>query len=227
MLTLNSPWFELVRDGKKVYEGRRQTPKMMGLKCGDTITIHHHIDKKQAPYNVVVEDVIPFATFKHALEALPIEEVLPIENITVSEGVSIYHKYVSQATQEKDGVVMIKIRATLRHKQLLNKKEFDYDDRMIAMEAAEHGDVHILNHLAKHNMQFYGSMLDKAIIGGHIECADIILKQSHFIISGFAAEQLVKNQMFHELLYLMKKNAICAYHKDRILTEVLELLTQL
>lgn len=108
-ITLNSPWFELVRDGKKKYEGRRRTEKLLALKCGDTIEIHHHTDKTRQPYFVVVEDVLVFETFRQALETLPIQDVLPIDNIYVDEGVHIYHQYVSQATQERDGVVMIKI----------------------------------------------------------------------------------------------------------------------
>ena len=98
-ITLNSPWFELVRDGKKKYEGRRRTEKLLALKCGDRIEIHNHTDKTRQPY-----------FFRQALETLPIQDVLPVDNISVDEGVRIYHQYVSQATQERDGVVMIKIR---------------------------------------------------------------------------------------------------------------------
>lgn len=49
------------------------------------------------------------SAIRHALLTLPIQDVLPIDNISVDEGVRIYHQYVSQATQERDGVIMIKI----------------------------------------------------------------------------------------------------------------------
>ena len=69
----------------------------------------HHLDKNIEPFNVTVTDIHHFATFKDALENLPIEEILPIENITVESGVDIYLKYVSLETQMKDGVVMLKV----------------------------------------------------------------------------------------------------------------------
>lgn len=108
-ITLNSPWFELVKKGAKKYEGRRKLPKYASLVEGDVITVSHHTDVTREPYYARVDVVLEFPTFKDALDALPIHEVLPIENITVEQGVEIYHKYVSQATQEKDGIVMIKL----------------------------------------------------------------------------------------------------------------------
>jgi ASC-1-like (ASCH) protein len=108
-ITLNSPWFELVRDGKKKYEGRRKHPKYMCLQKGDLLAVSHHTDKSLESYDVCVESVLEFPTFKHALEVLPLEEVLPIDDITVEKGVNVYYKYVSQATQEKEGIVMIKL----------------------------------------------------------------------------------------------------------------------
>lgn len=108
-ITLNSPWFELVKAGLKKYEGRRKTAKILTLHKGDILTVHHHTDNTLTPFHIIVEDVLEFPTFKDALEALPLQEVLPIEDITVEKGVQIYYKYVSQVTQEKDGVVMIKV----------------------------------------------------------------------------------------------------------------------
>ena len=108
-LTLNSPWFELVAEGKKIYEGRRNTPKISILKIGDIIEFSHHTDKKLLPYRVKVIEILPFATFESALTKLPLEQILPLENITISQGVEIYYKYVSLQTQIQDGVIMLKI----------------------------------------------------------------------------------------------------------------------
>jgi len=69
----------------------------------------HHLDKNIKPFNVTVTDKYFFATFKDALENLPIEEILPIENITVESGVDIYLKYVSFETQINDGIVMLNV----------------------------------------------------------------------------------------------------------------------
>ncbi len=108
-MSLNSPWFELVKSGVKIYEGRRITPKVNRIKKGDIIEFKHHIDSSIPIFNVIVEDILSFPTFRHALEILPIQYILPIPNITVDEGVNIYYKYVSQTTQEKDGVIMLKV----------------------------------------------------------------------------------------------------------------------
>jgi hypothetical protein len=45
------------------------------------------------------------------LQCLNINEVLPVENITLEQGIDIYKQFVSLATQEKDGVCMLKIKA--------------------------------------------------------------------------------------------------------------------
>jgi len=108
--TLNNPWFDLVQSGLKIYEGRRSTPKIKALVVGDEITIAHHTEQHRQPYTVIVEEMLEFSNFEVALINLPIEQVLPIPNITVAEGVEIYKKYVSLPTQERDGVTMLKIR---------------------------------------------------------------------------------------------------------------------
>jgi len=110
ILHLNSPWFELVKEGKKIYEGRRYTIKVHDI-CiiGNIITIKHFTDSTQEPYQVIIEGFKHFPTFEDALKELNINEVLPIDNITIDEGILIYQKYVSLKTQIEDGIVMIKV----------------------------------------------------------------------------------------------------------------------
>jgi ASC-1-like (ASCH) protein len=109
IMHLNSPWFELVRSGKKIYEGRRKTPKIMELKIGQKITIHHYINKNEKPYTICIDDIFFYDTFEDALFVLPIDKVLPLDDITIEKGVEIYKKYVSLETQQKDGVVILQI----------------------------------------------------------------------------------------------------------------------
>ena len=125
LMHLNSPWFELVKQGKKIYEGRRYTETISTIKKGDIITFKHYNNHKIEPYNVVVEDIIKYQTFEDALYQLPIHDVLPIENITIEKGVEIYKKYVSIATQIRDGVVMIKIK-TIDNNNVLFGVESEY-----------------------------------------------------------------------------------------------------
>ena len=106
-LTLNSPWYELVRDGKKCYEGRRALPSILSLAVGEIISISHHTDASIPNFEVVVTSLARYKTFEEALTHLPLDEVLPVPEMTVEEGVKIYQKYVSLATQKRDGVVLI------------------------------------------------------------------------------------------------------------------------
>lgn len=104
-LTLNSPWYELVRDGKKRYEGRRALPSILSLTVGERICVKHHTDAALPAYVVTVTSIARYKTFEDALESVPVDAVLP--GMTVAEGVRVYQRYVSLATQVRDGVVLI------------------------------------------------------------------------------------------------------------------------
>jgi ASC-1-like (ASCH) protein len=83
---------------------------VLSIKPGDVIEFSHFVDENLPKIITEVIEVLRYPTFRDALEALPISEVLPIPGLTVDEGDDIYKRYVSLATQEKDGVAMIKIR---------------------------------------------------------------------------------------------------------------------
>lgn len=112
-ISLNSPWFELVKLGTKKYEGRRCTPKIDSLKPGDIINVKHHTDTSIEPYQVRIISIHKFQTFEEALNTLPISEVLPISDqypyIDVKLGIDIYKQFVSIQTQLKDGISMLKV----------------------------------------------------------------------------------------------------------------------
>ena len=109
LMTLNSPWYEYVRNSSKIYEGRRFSPK---YNVGDTITFSHHIDKTRPTFNKCIVGIYRFETFEDALNCSQthgcLNEVLPGVN-TVHEGVEIYKRYVSLPTQYRDGVMLIKL----------------------------------------------------------------------------------------------------------------------
>lgn len=106
---LNDPWFDRVRTGKKRFEGRRNTSKILQLKVGDTITFHHYTDSTREPVDVTVVDIIHYLTFREALKVLKMDEVL-LPDLSIDEGCKIYERYVSIETQRRDGVVMIEIK---------------------------------------------------------------------------------------------------------------------
>lgn len=112
LLYLNSPWFELTKDGKKIYEGRRRTKIIDSIQIGDIIEIKHYVNRELESYFVKIIDKLYFQTFEKALKKLNINEVLPIEDIDINKGIEIYKQYVSLKTQEADGICMLKIELT-------------------------------------------------------------------------------------------------------------------
>jgi ASC-1-like (ASCH) protein len=107
-IRLHSPWFQFVRSGVKIYEGRRCTPTMSDFVPGDRFLIKQ-VEGEESEYLVIIEAILKFPTFEIALRSLPLSQVLPNCN-SVEEGVEIYKKFVSLPTQEKDGVLMFLLR---------------------------------------------------------------------------------------------------------------------
>ena len=107
-LKLNSPWFEFVRDGMKIYEGRRKTPIIEKINVSDIVTIYHYTQPQIPSFQVQIVNKLYFRTFETALKVLPLNQVLPGIS-SIEEGIKVYHQYVSQATQEKDGIVMLEV----------------------------------------------------------------------------------------------------------------------
>jgi ASC-1-like (ASCH) protein len=107
-LSLNDPWFKLIHDGTKKYEGRCFKGIITEIKSGDTIQFKHYTDPDRSSYHKTVVAVHKFKTFEEALSTLPISDILPNIN-SIDEGVSIYLKFVSLKTQLEYGVVMIEV----------------------------------------------------------------------------------------------------------------------
>ena len=108
-IKLNSPWFEYVRDGIKLYEGRRNFGQSASFMIGDIILVSHYINLIETSFLVQIEHISKYATFEESLNILPLEHVLPgVESIEV--GVEIYKKFVSIETQLKDGILMLKLK---------------------------------------------------------------------------------------------------------------------
>jgi ASC-1-like (ASCH) protein len=107
-MNLNSPWYEHVVAGRKLYEGRRRTEKTEAIKVGDVITFNHATDNARPPCTRTVVALHTFDTFRDALESLPLEDVLP-GVASVDTGVAVYARFVSLPTQIRDGVVMLEL----------------------------------------------------------------------------------------------------------------------
>lgn len=109
-ISLSDPWFELIRIGKKKYEGRRYYYDVPKYKVGDIIKVHRVIAKLRTDdsYFVRVINIHKFNTFEEAMTHLPLNHILPgVESL--EDGINIYKKFVSIETQHRDGVCMIEL----------------------------------------------------------------------------------------------------------------------
>lgn len=103
-IRLTDPWFEYVKTGQKIYEGRR----FLNFDIGDILRISHRTNPELEPFRVKIKNVLRFKTFEEALNVLNMSEVLPGVQ-TVQEGVEIYYQFVSLKTQEAEGICMIEM----------------------------------------------------------------------------------------------------------------------
>jgi ASC-1-like (ASCH) protein len=107
-VTLNSPWFEYVKIGEKIYEGRCNWKESAKYQIGDTLIVNHHTDLNEKEFSVKIIDIIKFDTFETALNTLELHKVLP-GVVSVQDGVSIYFKYYKLTTQIDNGILMIQV----------------------------------------------------------------------------------------------------------------------
>ena len=103
-MNLNSPWYELVRNGTKIYEGIPITDEIKKICEGDTIVFHHQTDNSLPPVITKVKQVMLYPTFKSALETLPLQDIFPQSDMTIEKALEI----LSLETQ--NGVAMIEFR---------------------------------------------------------------------------------------------------------------------
>lgn len=127
-MQLNDPWFDLVKSGKKLYEGRRNWHKTKNIKIGDWIRFSHYTKEDEDTYIVKVTSINYFKDFREALQILPIYDVLPLDNITIEDGVEIYKKYVSEETQRKDGIIMFGIKYYTNEQYYKAMRKIDLKD---------------------------------------------------------------------------------------------------
>lgn len=107
-LSLSDPWFTYMKNGKKLYEGRvyRGLPKY--IEIGDIITFYLEGEKKDK-FSVVVTNKYMFGTFEESLQKLSLNDILP-DISSIENGTEIYKKFATINTQQKYGVVQIKIK---------------------------------------------------------------------------------------------------------------------
>ncbi len=102
---LGSKWFPLVKSGEKIYEGRCYWKKAKEYQVGDILHIIHQDDPTQT-FKTEIIGLHIRENFQVALKEFGLSKVLPGVS-SIEEGVQVYYNYVSQKTQQENGVVLL------------------------------------------------------------------------------------------------------------------------
>jgi hypothetical protein len=102
---------------------------------------------------------------------------------------------------------------TPRHRNLLCRHKFDHDDLNMLPEAAEHGDVQVLEHAVCCGVSFTSMVLDRAVDNGHWQCVDLMARHMRPLsnlwgVSGHCVERLVRHGRFDVLSMLVHQELI-------------------
>lgn len=110
--TLNEPWFSLIRDGKKIVEGRLDKGWVKSLKPFDMIEFKRVTPKEELnpdivpKIDVIVTDIKRYRKFIDLFDDVELENVLPGIK-TYNDGVTIYRQWYSEEKEKELGVVGI------------------------------------------------------------------------------------------------------------------------
>lgn len=113
--TLNEPWFSLIRDEKKIVEGRLNKGWVKSLKPFDMIEfkrntpIGENIQELVPRIEVIVMDVKQYKKFTNLFDDVGLENVLP-DIKTYENGIMVYRQWYSEEKENEFGVVGIFIK---------------------------------------------------------------------------------------------------------------------
>ena len=106
-MKLRSVYYDLIKQGTKIYEGRLNDEKRQLIDVGDVITFKREPELKES-FNAVVKDLVYFDSFEEMANTLPLQKVGFLTE-TQDEVVDIYHQFYSIEDEKKYGVVAIKV----------------------------------------------------------------------------------------------------------------------
>ncbi len=104
-MNVQEPWYSAISSGKKTVEGRLNKGKSAALEVGDTITFSNG-DKS---VKVRIVKITHHESFANMMRYHGLRRVLP-GIPSISEGVSVYRRFYSEADEKEYGVRAIVIR---------------------------------------------------------------------------------------------------------------------
>lgn len=106
-LNLAPIYFELIKSGEKILEGRLNDEKRKGFNVGDKITFYKEPDKTETIKAIIVDKYL-FNGFDEMADALD-KKLLGFAKKSKQEMIDVYRNIYSHENEEKYGVVIFKI----------------------------------------------------------------------------------------------------------------------
>ena len=105
-LNLSNPWFDLMKNGLKIYEGRLYD-KVKFFNIDDIIIIHSN--NTSDPFKVKIINKFYYRNFIEAINDIGAYELLPIKDITTEMAINIYQDIYPIEKQLISGVIILEI----------------------------------------------------------------------------------------------------------------------
>ena len=107
-MKLRSTYFNLIKDGVKIYEVRLNDEKRQLIKKGDTIIFKKEPELSEV-VNTLVTDLIYFKSFEEMANTLPAKQI-GFEGVSVESIVNTYHEFYLLENENKYGVLALKVK---------------------------------------------------------------------------------------------------------------------
>lgn len=105
-LSLDDPWFELVKCGLKRYEAGLYD-EFNKFNINDVIIISSSINPDKEPIKAIVSEKIHYKNFKHAIDDLGVFNLLPVSSFNVILAIEYYkNKYNYENLNKYDVIVL-------------------------------------------------------------------------------------------------------------------------
>jgi ASC-1-like (ASCH) protein len=110
--TVKQPYFDQIKNGKKIYEGRLKKGDFKNLNVGDIVIWEFENEKEKCKTKIV--EILEFKTFIEAISAVGLLHVLPSQfelKKSINDAVNeVYRQFYSEDAEKEFGVLMIKIK---------------------------------------------------------------------------------------------------------------------
>ena len=107
-MKLREVYFNLIKEGKKIYEIRLNDEKRQQIDVGDYIVFQNQSNTNER-IKTEVQDLVYFDTFEEMSKTLPLAKV-GFEKESLQEVINIYHQFYSEENEKKYGVLAIKVK---------------------------------------------------------------------------------------------------------------------